>query len=225
MDDALRKDGGILPFLDPREQLLCERHLGGAATAFFDGGYPDAIRKRLIIGNELSKIKAVSFSHAGFKNLNHRDYLGAIMSLGIKRELTGDIISGETGATLFATEEAAVFIAENIRKIGSCGVKVEILDRLPQIENPHEFEDLRFTVISLRLDVVVSAIFKTSRSRAAEAISEGLITLDFEKCFDATKQVKQGSQISMRGFGKYLIENTENITKKGKIILCVRKYK
>lgn len=155
--------------------------------------------------------------------LSHRDFLGSLMGLGIKRETLGDIIIKDNCGYLFCLENMAEYIVSNLREIKHTTVVAEILDEVPETVIPvPEIED--HIVSSLRLDVLVSSVFNLSRSKAGELFTK-------EKVFvcgaikNASYTVKEGDSITVRGFGKFIYSQTLRKTKKDRLVIELKIYK
>lgn len=155
--------------------------------------------------------------------LSHRDFLGALMALRIKRETIGDILVESGRAVLFVTDEIAGFILQELKKVGSTGVTVTegYTDPLPAT---HSLADFSSTVPSLRLDAVVSALCNQSRGTAAELIKRGMVSVNALVCEKGTRQICSGDVIKIRGKGKFIIADTDDLTRKQRIILKYKKY-
>ena len=170
------------------------------------GGFEDAERKMVaFIPEDISPefpISAVKFSSPRIKSLSHRDFLGSILALGIKREKCGDIIIKEDEAYAFLSDDIASYVANNITKIGREGVKTALVEP-SRIDLPEKkFREIKGTVSSLRLDSIISLFAGKGRSKATELISGGLV---FVGGIEATKndmRLSDGDIISVRGKGK-----------------------
>lgn len=157
--------------------------------------------------------------------LSHRDYLGALMGLGIKREVTGDIIVTESGCRIAVLEQMAGFIAENLVKAGRGTLKTKIVP-------PHTVREAgaasgipdSFTVSSMRLDSVVKNAFRVSRGEACAAIEGGTVYVNDIECLKADKRVQQGDKIVFRRKGRIIVEDCLGMSKKGRVIVCVKKF-
>ena len=191
------------------------------------GGYADAERKYLGFlpdwcENADYPITPITFTFRNQDKLSHRDFLGALMSLGLVREKIGDILVTEGRAVVFVNRDIAKFVLE-LGKIGRVGVSVrEGFDEpLPQAQTAVEFSE---TVASLRLDCVIAAIYGLSRGTAAEAINDGLVYIDSVICTKATRNVCAGNKINLRGKGRVQIISADERSRKGRIILKCNKY-
>ena len=161
---------------------------------------------------------------SGYEALSHRDWLGSLMALGIKRETLGDIcfFGGET--YVFAEPRAAEYIALELNKAGRAKVSGEICT-LPEDFCPEiAFENISTTVASPRLDGVVRALCNISRESAADLVTSGLCEINYFTEIRPDTTVKGGDVVSLRGYGKYIIDSTDGVTKKGRCRLTARKY-
>ncbi len=190
----------------------------GAERTFFCA-YPDWCEDR----DAFCPVEAVTFSYRKQDSLSHRDFLGALMSLGITRESVGDILIEESRAVVFLSKEITPFVLDGIKKISNVGVTLTkgVAYPLPQMRDKKEITD---TVASLRLDCVVAALLNCSRSQATELISQGLVFLNSISVEKSVKTVAPGDIITVRGKGKFKINSALDRTKKGRIVLKAEKY-
>ena len=157
--------------------------------------------------------------------LSHRDYLGALMGLGIKREITGDIIVTENGCRIAVLEPMAEFIAENLTKAGRGTLKAKIVAPNTVREGKSAAgEPDSFTVSSLRLDSVVKNAFRVSRSDACSAIESGIVYVNDIECLKADRRISQGDKIVFRRKGRIIIEDCSSVSKKGRVIVNIKKF-
>ena len=172
----------FLGFLTADEAECARRLLNNrrCSTKFF-GGYEGAERVMLGCFPDWDEIRnfpvsAVTFTFRKSDTLRHRDFLGALMALGIKRETVGDILTEEGRAVIFVTNEIKGFVLSQVEKIGSAGVKVSE-GFVPPLPLSDRLEELSVTAASERLDCVISAICGISRAKSEEVIGAGLVTL------------------------------------------------
>ncbi len=192
----------------------------------FFGGYEDAERVVASFGENYDgyPICAIKVLSKGSKELSHRDYLGTVLSLGIKREMIGDIVLCDNGAYIFALDEIAPFIADNLVKISNTGVVCSLCTNLEDIKINREYVTYDSTVSSLRLDSVVASAVKKSRSAATQLISRGLVLLNYKETTSVSAPVKDGDTLTVRGFGKFIIKTDGYVTKKGRIHIEINKF-
>lgn len=158
-----------------------------------------------------------------FKELEHRHFLAAIMGLGIKREMLGDLIvrDGVCYGAIFT--DLYNFLENNLTVIGRIGVSVSKTEEenIPEIE----FEEGVYLVSSLRLDSIVAAITEKSRSVATEMIKEGAVNVNYSVKREKNLSVKDGDVITIRRKGKFLFKEVAGVSKKGKSRVILKKYK
>ena len=219
----------FLGFLSKEEAVFAEKLLSKTDVTFaLNGGYDGA--ERVILGcfpdyveEFVFPITEVSFVWRKTDILHHRDFLGSLMGLGLKRESVGDILIQEGKAVAFVCDEVSGYIVSQLEKVGRTGVKVSIgCDfELPQKDRMTEHS---VTVASERLDCVVSALAGVSRTTAAELISQGIVSINSAVCQKQTKAVTKGDAVTVRGKGKFIVEDIDGRTKKKRIVLKYKKY-
>ena len=160
-----------------------------------------------------------------FKEYKHKDFLGSLMGLNIKRELMGDLILENGAGYIPVSNKIADIISNELTQIGKAPCTVEIVD-LKEIKNlpKYKYDDKLITVSSKRLDNIVCAITNISRNKVIEPIEKGKILVDYTKETDKSKLLEVGSLITIKGFGKYKLFSEKGETKKGKERLLIKKY-
>ena len=161
------------------------------------------------------------------KTPRHQDYLGSILGLGFDRGRIGDIfISEEKGyGEVFVCKDIADYICSQLEKIGRVPVKVKtISEKMEDIIRPQEVEG-QLNVASLRLDVVVAALFKLSRGQASALIGAEKVFINWSPCTDGGKQIKAGDMITLRGQGRARVGEILGTTKKDRLRLAVFRAK
>ncbi len=219
-------------FLNGREQVLATYVFNsmGIDYRFFGGydGYERAIAvcysEEMYLDTYNYPVKILDLKVKDGDKLNHRDYLGSIMGLGIKREMIGDIIADKFGAKVFVLDEIAEYLKAQITKIGKFGAKVEIYEIGNIIIPEKEYKDISFTVSSPRIDSIVSGATGVSRSEAANLISAGSVSINWETVVSQSKTVEQSSILSVKGHGRFKIDSIGGVTKKGRIFITVKKF-
>lgn len=219
-------------FLNPRQRSLIMKSLYPEADMIteFNGGYPDAERTLLVCRPEYAEFNTddvlvvIRVTGRDLGKLTHRDYLGSLMGLGITRENIGDILTEPSGAFIFVKCEIADYIINNLEKIGRCGVKTSVCG-CGEAELPMpKIKEISCTVSSLRIDAVLSASAGISRSRAAELIGQGCVSLNWEETESSSKQVEEGDLISVRGIGRMRLDRVGGLTRKGRIGITVVRF-
>lgn len=158
------------------------------------------------------------------ENLSHRDYLGALMNLGIERENLGDIFIKEKTAYVFCLERISNYIIENLSQVKHTQVKLRVLNKFEEEINK-EMEEKVILSASERIDGVIAKIYNFSRSQSIELFREKKIYVNSRLCENNSYQLKVNDIISVRGFGKFVYEGMQYQTKKGKLSLKINIYK
>lgn len=158
-----------------------------------------------------------------FSKLEHKDYLGSIMALGINRNKIGDLILKDDGCYVAVHHSIIDFLISNLSKIKNLNCKCEVLYNLDDIPKP-SYEEKNIIITSKRLDCVVAALQNISRSKALDNITSGSVLLDYRITKDKSKEVCEGSRLTIRGLGKFKISNIFGTTKNGRLKLTVFKY-
>lgn len=219
----------FLGFLSKEESVLVDNFLKKRNARYsFYGGEHLAQRVFLCCYPEwMDKpsfpIKALTFTYRAVDNLRHRDFLGALMSLGLKRETIGDILIEQGRGVVFLGEEIEDFVFRNLTKIGRIGVTATKGYTLPLPESDVLTEKTAI-ISSLRLDCVVSALANLSRNTANEYIENGLVSINSVISQKATKTVSDSDIITIRHKGKFQILSTDKKTKKEKTVLCFNSF-
>ena len=157
-----------------------------------------------------------------FNNLSHKDYLGAIMALGIEREKLGDLRVIDNSAIVPVYDEVANYILYELKNVGKAPVSIEEIteDNLP-ISN---FLQGVIIVPSLRLDNIVSKLANISRGKAVDIIDSGKVLIDYSKSIDKSKEVKDGQRVTISGVGKFIIREIVGNTKSGRYKVKMNKF-
>ena len=156
-----------------------------------------------------------------FKQYEHKDFLGSIMFLNIKRELLGDIFVEDNIAYIYSNSKVGEYIKDHLELVG----KNKCVVRYSKKEDfSYKFEEIKINVSSNRLDTFISEITNLSRNKAVEYIESGLVQIDYETCKQKDKKIDLGTIITIRKYGKFLIDFESGKTKKGKNIWVIKKY-
>lgn len=158
------------------------------------------------------------------QSLSHRDYLGAILNLGIERSKIGDIRICNQTAFVFCKEDFAPFIIEHFTMVKQTPVHCEVLSSAGDIP-PQQFEQSARSIASCRLDNIISAITGMSRSKSSALIRQGLVVAEHEVRNSVSYVCHDEAVITIRGYGKYRLHIPEDCyTKKGKQKIIIYKY-
>ena len=223
-------------FLTPAERLRLERWAKSAPDCrlIFSGGHPDCERtlgfflpeylepEWLDLGEHIKSLELT----AAFGSPGHRDYLGALLGMGIGREWLGDIWVKDNTAVVFCLPGVERHLL-SIDKVGRYTVKVRtlLLDEVPAPER--KVKEKSFSVQSLRLDAVVGGLFDLSRTEAARQISAGNagnVSVNYELSVKTDSPVREGDILSLRGKGKGKITGTGGTSRKGRLFVYGELY-
>ena len=223
-------------FLDPRQQSIVVSLINRESDISyrFDGGDAEAERKRAIIAPdyidvtyedaELAVIEVTSPSEK-FAELDHGDFLGALVGLGIKRDKLGDIFVHPTFCHIVTTKEMASYLDIHLRQVHRVNVFTAILPIASLVPIHSEMEQLQFTVSSLRLDAIASDAYRISRAKIVEPIKAGKCRVNWKQEEDPSKLLKTGDVVSLKGLGRFkIVSISDTTTKKGKIRVEIGKY-
>lgn len=156
---------------------------------------------------------------------DHKMYLGGLIKLGIKREKIGDIITFDNGADIVVDKEIAKFLISNITElIRFQKSQVEVIKFSEITNKEQEYKDLKIIVSSLRLDNIISELAKTSRSKSLDILKQERVFINYKNETKPTKLIQAGDIITIRGKGKFVIENVDAQTRSGRVIVMVKKY-
>ena len=238
---ALGKVEGVLKshdilwteFLTPyeQEQIIGIINSFQEITYKIEGGYQGAERQVVTIFHDYLPRETVTPSIAlikvnnknRFKTLSHKDYLGSVMNLGLKREKIGDIIVHEDYCHMVVDKEIAEYLLFQLQKVGNAPVEVE-MDEFENIEKSEEtVKEISGSVSSLRLDAVLGLACKLSRKDAQNLIKKGDVKVNFQEALKIAQELQEGDQISARGFGRIKLRALGKETKSGRIKITLEK--
>jgi RNA-binding protein YlmH len=206
---------------------LLEYLKGIGINSVAEGGFTDSERRVLAI-NCYSvdwPFEIIQLSYNGkFGTLAHRDFLGAILSLGIKREKIGDLRVKEFSCFVAIHSDIKDYIVSSVTKIGRHSVSVKTVAN-PEDIPAVDFEEIIIQVASMRLDTIVASISRKSRNDAMDLISNGSVLLNYKENRNKSTEVKLNSTITIRGTGKFIIVDIVGKTKSDNLKLMVKKYK
>ncbi|MBE6727682.1 MAG: hypothetical protein E7562_03430 [Ruminococcaceae bacterium] len=219
----------FLGFLTPDEAAAADKSLKtfGIKYRFF-GGYDSAERTMLSCLPDWCDevdypITSITFLYRACDKLTHRDFLGALMGLGLTRESVGDILVENGRTVVFVKSDISNFVVTQVSKVGSCGVTVKVGFELP-LPTAGTLMPFSDTVSSPRLDSVVASLCSCSRNTACELISDGKVSVNSLMMEKNTRTVIAGDRITVRGKGKFIIDSVNDLSKKGRVILKYSKY-
>ena len=227
-------------FLSLAEQDALQEAMGKNALCPFAlwGGNEDCERRMARFGSKgelgyeedfpIAALKISPLSEKYADDLSHRDFLGAVMNLGIDRSTVGDIFLEEKHAWIFCTETIAPFICENLDRVRHTSVRCVQVDKnasageWPEARKP---EAVRIVVSANRADAVAAKVFNLSRSRSLDLFRAGKVYVNGRLCENNSLALKQQDRVSVRGFGRFLFLEEGTETKKGRLSVTVGIYR
>ena len=212
------------PFLGLAEQqafYAVEREVSYAECAM-EGGAPQCERKIIRFGDPgyeeaypIARLEILPKTPKFAQALTHRDFLGAVMNLGIERDMVGDIFIKGQGAMLFCHENIADYIIENLDQVKHTNVKCSRAQGETVLETA-EPERISVTVSSPRADGLIAKVYHLSRQESQELFRMGRIFINGIATENVSHQLKEGDAVTVRGFGKFLFYGQSGVSKKGK---------
>ncbi len=227
-------------FLDLRQRSLIENEFKYDRALSFYGGYEDAERTLAVFRPEYVEEDMAAFYSKnkeddpicwlrievpkGSGKLSHRDYLGSLTGLGLKREKIGDILVREDGADVAVMREIADFLTLNYEKAGRANLKVKLAEKGDfELQKP-QIKVITDTVASLRLDSVLSSAFGLSRAKAAEAVKRGIVFVNSMQIEKVDYMVNEGDRLVIRRMGKARLAEIGGKSRKDRIYIKIERY-
>lgn len=218
-------------FMDPYERKLSRSVLNRFEDIGFteNGGLDDCERKIITIfpdyldpGNLESQLSLLKIE-GNLEGLSHKDYLGSILGLGIKRTKVGDILIYDNLTVVVLKKEISDYLLINLERIGNTKVRISEINgdglELPELK----YKETSFFVSSLRLDTVLSSLFNMSRQDSINLIKSGNVKVNWEKIIKASKELNVGDVISCKGYGRAIFYSNDGISKKGRFHIQFRR--
>lgn len=231
----------VSDFLDLAQQELIQKVMKSQKQKnyLFFGGVEEAERKaficypeklRMLVEekkinfNEWIKVLRITLPNENKGKYEHRNYLGAMIKLGIKREKIGDILVGEEGADILVHQDILKFLQTNLQELTRFQkAKIEEIELKSIRRITIEKEQITITVSSMRIDNIVAELARCSRSKANEMLLQEKVFVNFEGIIKQTKEIKEKDKITIRGKGRFEVKEILGKTKKGRIILQIEK--
>lgn len=202
------------------------------------GGYAESERKILIVYpekysermieknyNKMLKIIRIELPEEEHGKYSHRNYLGGIVKLGLKREKVGDILVSDDGADIIVVENFVEILKKelpSLTRFENSKIAIEELSNIRKKEI--KIEEVSIIVPSLRLDNIVSDLARTSRSKAAQIIAQERVFINGQNETKISKQLKLNDVITIRGKGRFVIKEFTGTTRSGRTVIKIEKY-
>lgn len=159
-----------------------------------------------------------------FNKLQHKDYLGSVMALGIRRDKLGDFIVKENKCYFAAIREISDYIKLNLTSVGKLSCTIKVSDTNINEIPLYDFDTIIVNVSSLRIDCVTGALCNISRTNTEELIRQGKVLVDYSEVTKKDRIVKNNSVITVRGYGKFKVIEEAGWTGSGRIKILVKKF-
>lgn len=227
-------------FLDMYQVSLAESFLKKNQIQNYKlyGGYPDSERKILIAYPEnyteemiaknyskFLKVVKIELTEEDKGKFTHRNYLGGIVKLGLKREKVGDIVVAEDGADIIVVSEFAEILKKELLTLTRFENATITINEITEIRKKEiKIENIEIIVPSLRMDNIVSDLVRTSRSKAAQIIAQERVFINGQNETKVSKQIKLGDIITIRGKGRFIIKEFKGTTRSGRTVILIEKY-
>lgn len=189
--------------------------------------YPDKLNENMVSKNysKIMNIVRIKLSENECGKYSHRNYLGAIIKLGIEREKVGDILVSNEGADLIVSKEISKYLIQELpmlKRFESSNIIEEKIEKLNKVEPKVELVNI--IVPSARLDNFVSDLARTSRTKAIEIIKEERVFVNGKLELKTSKQIKENDIITIRGKGRFVVKEFSGTTRSGRIIAIIEKF-
>lgn len=171
----------------------------------------------------ISCVKIEPLSQKFADRLTHRDFLGALMNLGIERRTLGDVVIRDNVGYVFADEEIAKFITGELMRVKRTDVKASVIDELPKGEL-YKTEDRRIQIQSERIDAVIAKTYALSREDAQALAKRSLVFVNGREISSSSYTPKENDTVSVRGYGRLIYRGFDSTSRKGKLNAIVSVY-
>ncbi|MBN2983394.1 MULTISPECIES: RNA-binding protein [Cohnella] len=222
-------------FLDPRQAHILFSLAGRRSDVAIrlDGGYPEAERKRAVLAPDYRPVEheeigievlEVASDDRKIGELDHGDYLGALLGLGVKREKIGDLHVHETGCHVLVTEEIADFLRIHLKQAHRVEVTTALLPLSALNVARPALEETTLSVASMRLDGIASDAFRLSRAKIMAPIRAGRCRVNWKTEEDPSSPVREGDIVSVKGLGRFKVLEVQGTSKSGRIRVRIGKF-
>lgn len=229
-------------FLDMHQRNIIEKVLKSIKYEKYDiyGGYENAERTMIILYpekletvfennyfdyNNIIQVLRITLPNEMRGKYSHRDYLGAVIKVGIKREKVGDILTSIDGADIIVSKEMISYLDTSLRELTRFSKSHFDVCKIQELNiAPVNTEIINIIIPSMRMDSIVSEVIRTSRSKAIEIINSERVFINNELAIKNSKMLKESDMITVRGKGRFKIKQILNSTKKGNLVLEIEKY-
>ncbi|WP_372630774.1 RNA-binding protein [Cohnella sp.] len=222
-------------FLDPRQAhiLFTLANREPDAQVRLDGGSPHSERKRAMVAPDYRVLDDedmgivvldIASDDRKIADLDHGDYLGALLGLGIKRDKIGDLHVSEAGCHALIAEEIGDFLIGHMKQAHRVDVSVSVRPLSELREAKVELQEQVLSVASMRLDGIASDVFRLSRAKIVDPIKAGRCRVSWKPVEDPSHPLRVGDVVSMKGFGRFKIIDVEGVSKSGRTRVRIGKF-
>lgn len=232
---ADRHELRLTDFLDPRQAEIVDMLVRRTSDLHMKlaGGHEGAERCRAVLAPDYVPLDSldeglilirITSGDAKLAELDHGDYLGALLGLGIKREKIGDLHVAPDGCQCVVAAELAGFIDMNLRQVHRVSVMTEQLD-IGELEPVMpDVAEMTVSVASLRLDGIAGEAWRLSRAKIVEPIRAGRCRVNWKVEPNPARLLQEGDTVSLRGFGRFQLQRIEGTTKRGRLRVTIAKF-
>ena len=197
-------------------------------AVFFPGDiyvYPENDEQRREL-EAFVEMEFVEIAGSGFVNMGHRDVLGSLMSLGLKRETLGDIIVTDDSKKAYVAVMPGIaeYICSNLERVARDKVRVSVVPVTKVPEKKQSFSDMSLTLASVRLDALLSGMLSISRDKAKMLIASGRVAVNHSEVTRCDGDFSEGDIVTVKGEGKFVVDAFLGQSAKGRHRVIVRKY-
>ena len=224
-------------FLNEKEQRVIEKNVK-LENVFFYGVNENADRKILVFYPEklteelvrkslksvLSGIRII-LKNDQIGNYEHKNYLSALIKIGIDRGKIGDILVDDYGADIIAFDMNKEFIIQSLSELTrfrKANIDIIPIDDIKQ--KIDRFEESTIIVSSMRIDNIVAELAGCSRTNADEYINSEKVFVNYETVLKVSKTIFEGDIVTIRGKGKFRIDGLVRNTRNNRFVIKVNKY-
>jgi len=221
-------------FVNPRQLEIIKSIVNPSKdlAMFFDGGYESAERVRVIIVPNYwtysEKDFGLSFLKVNGKNkfesLEHMDYLGALLNLGVKRDKFGDILILGNITQYIVASEITDYVKAELKKIKNTNIYLEQIDGNELVIPTQNLQIISLTASSFRVDTIISQLYKQTRANVSQLIKSNKLQVNWRLVDKSDYILKVGDVVSLRGFGRFKLLEEDGNTKKGRLKIKIGKF-
>lgn len=228
-------DMKLTDFLDPRQVFILQSLVNRSqdVQVRFDGGYEAAERKRALIAPDYRyldeedmgmQVLSITSDDQKISELEHGDYMGSLLGLGMKRGKIGDIQVLEDGCHTVVAAETGAFLSLQLNQVHRLQVFTELLPLNQMKWSVTKLDTIDITVASMRLDGICADVHRLSRSKILIPIKAGRCKVNWKVVEDPSKPLKAGDVVSIQGFGRFKVLEQDGMTKKGRCRVKIGKF-